>query len=200
MAAASWSVRAEDLSDGRGQRLSFEGAEGPVPYAEVCAAWRDDAPFRLLFRRLIADIPFAAVLWETPPVTRTTFDRAFECMLLESSALARMEVDPVPFHDWIQRGEDVVTFANLGGDAILVAPCARDRDDCYPHLAAFARKGSESQWHALWRNVALAVEERVAETSRPLWISTSGLGVAWLHVRLDDRPKYVTHQPYWEAP
>jgi len=32
------------------------------------------------------------------------------------------------------------------------------------------------------------------------WLSTSGLGIAWLHVRLDERPKYYTHAPYRSPP
>jgi len=32
--------------------------------------------------------------------------------------------------------------------------------------------------------------------SRRTWLSTSGLGVGWLHVRLDSRPKYYTYEPY----
>ena len=32
------------------------------------------------------------------------------------------------------------------------------------------------------------VEARIDD--RPLWLSTAGDGVAWLHVRLDQRPKY----------
>ena len=28
------------------------------------------------------------------------------------------------------------------------------------------------------------------------WLSTSGLGVYWLHVRLDSYPKYYTYRPY----
>lgn len=30
----------------------------------------------------------------------------------------------------------------------------------------------------------------------PIWLSTSGLGVYWLHVRLDTRPKYYNHDEY----
>ena len=48
--------------------------------------------------------------------------------------------------------------------------------------------------HALWRTVGEAVSERI--TDRPLWLSTAGGGVAWLHVRLDSRPKYYGHTPY----
>lgn len=32
--------------------------------------------------------------------------------------------------------------------------------------------------------------------TRPVWLSTAGAGVAWLHVRLDDRPKYYSYRPY----
>jgi len=33
-------------------------------------------------------------------------------------------------------------------------------------------------------------------SSRPVWLSTAGGGVSWLHVRLDDRPKYYHHAAY----
>jgi hypothetical protein len=33
-------------------------------------------------------------------------------------------------------------------------------------------------------------------SAKPVWLSTAGGGVAWLHVRLDDRPKYYAHAPY----
>jgi hypothetical protein len=31
---------------------------------------------------------------------------------------------------------------------------------------------------------------------QPIWLSTAGMGVAWLHIRLDERPKYYSHKPY----
>jgi hypothetical protein len=30
----------------------------------------------------------------------------------------------------------------------------------------------------------------------PVWVSTAGMGVSWLHVRLDNRPKYYGYKPY----
>ena len=33
-----------------------------------------------------------------------------------------------------------------------------------------------------------------------LWLSTAGLGVYWLHLRLDTRPKYYSFQPYRKPP
>ena len=34
------------------------------------------------------------------------------------------------------------------------------------------------------------------KNNEPIWFSTSGSGVAWLHFRLDSRPKYYTYKPF----
>ncbi len=36
--------------------------------------------------------------------------------------------------------------------------------------------------------------KRIGEA--PMWLSTAGAGVPWLHVRLEDRPKYYGHAAY----
>ena len=36
--------------------------------------------------------------------------------------------------------------------------------------------------------------------ARPVWLSTAGGGVDWLHVRLDDRPKYYRHREWRQRP
>ena len=93
-------------------------------------------------------------------------------------------------------GQGVVTFANLGGDAILVAPCPEGPPQAYSHLARFVREGSPDQQDGFRTAVGEALEQSV--TAAPLWLSTSGLGVAWLHMRLDSQPKYYTYRPYRE--
>ena len=35
-----------------------------------------------------------------------------------------------------------------------------------------------------------AVYEALVKQGRPVWLSTEGSGVPWLHVRMDSRPKY----------
>ena len=34
----------------------------------------------------------------------------------------------------------------------------------------------------------------------PVWMSTSGAGVSWLHIRLDSRPKYYQYRPFAASP
>jgi hypothetical protein len=92
-----------------------------------------------------------------------------------------------PFHTIA----DDTNLANLGGDACLVAPAPQEPPEAYARLAAFARRAATSQQHELWQAVGAAMAGRLS--SAPLWLSTSGLGVDWLHVRLDKRPNYYTY-------
>ena len=58
-------------------------------------------------------------------------------------------------------------------------------------------KGASAQADRFLRAAGEAVLERVGSGRMlPLWVSTSGAGVYWLHLRLDSFPKYYTHAPY----
>jgi len=177
-------------------QLALHGDDGPLTVADILRLWRDDDIFRGFWVETLRAPPFAAYCWEMPPLRRSNVDRSFECVFVDNPALAATAADPGPFeaHFRAAAGADSVTFDNLGGDARLVAPCPRAEPAVYSHLAVFAREAPDNQARALWRAVAGGAAERLGE--RPLWLSTAGLGVYWLHVRLDDRPKYYRHRPY----
>jgi len=193
--SSMWTSREERLTAPRGLRCSIERDATPASFADVLVAWQDDASFRALFNDLLAAVSFEVFRWETPPVTAATLTRAFEFVLLDCPELARRP-EPQAFAEHFERAPDssVVTFANLGGDAILIAPRLEAAPSAYGHLAAFVREAPEAQRHALWTSVGVAMTRRVGP--RPVWLSTAGDGVSWLHVRLDDRPKYYWFDAY----
>lgn len=122
-----WTVKTAIAEDGS-RRVTLARKGRPLTYAEVLALWRNDAPFRSSFIRLLAATPYDAFLWETPPVTRTTVERGFEFVLVDSPALAALGPDPNAFashFDDAGPAAGAVTFVNLGGDAVLVAPTPR---------------------------------------------------------------------------
>ncbi len=88
----------------------------------------------------------------------------------------------------------VVSFPNLGRNAILVVPCPVSDPQIYGHLAEFTRNAPLNQQHVFWKTIAETMASRV--DTQPVWLSTAGMGVSWLHVRLDDRPKYYAHDEY----
>jgi hypothetical protein len=193
-----WTVQIEQLTGGRGVRVTIDFDASPVSYAEVLRRWQIDPEFRSFFVRLLADLPFSAFRWETPPVSSANANRPFEFVLLDSPGLARApDVDAFREHFRNEAQDGVVEFANLGKDAILVVPCPLGPVSAYGHLAAFTREAPEAQQHALWKLVGSAMQRRLG--ARPVWLSTAGAGVSWLHVRLDDRPKYYGYAPYREG-
>jgi len=189
-----WSAHSEPLTGANGVRFALVLDSRPASFADVLRAWHDDADFRSLFNALLADSPFTAFRWETPPITGATVTRAFECVLLDSPGLARRPEPEAFAEHFANAKEGVVSFTNLGGDAVLVVPCPIIAPSAYGHLATFVRLAPEGQRHALWRSIGQAMARRVG--AKPVWLSTAGAGVSWLHVRLDDRPKYYGYGPY----
>lgn len=173
----------------------------PLSYAEVVRLWIDEEGFRDWFSRLLVGVPLGAYFWEVAPVVRSTLDRGFEFVLVDARSLLGLRPDPEPFAEQlaeVRLASGVAAFSNLGGDAFLVAPLPIGPLSAYAHLAAFVRSAPDQQRHALWRAVARAVEQRIGDD--PLWVSTAGLGVPWLHVRLDTRPKYYRFAAYRNPP
>ncbi len=187
------------MSDGRILKIAIDLESSPVSYAEVLRRWQQDDDFRSWFIDLLADSPFSEFRWETPPITTATVNRPFEFVLLDSPGLVR-NPDAAAFAEYFTDGilGGVVEFSNLGKDAILVVPCPNGPPSAYGHLAAFVRQAPAPQKHALWRFVGSAMQRRLS--AKPVWLSTAGAGVSWLHVRLDDRPKYYGYRPYREPP
>jgi len=190
----------EITDHGRVRKVSIMRHGDALAYLEVLDRWQQDAVFRAFFISLLAAAPYDALRWETPPVTLVTAQRPFEFVLLDSPGLV-VPPDERAFAAYFAAAgarAEIVTFPNLGNDAFLVVPCPRGSVSAYSHLAAFTRHAPRSQNHALWHRVGQAMVQRLG--SEPLWLSTAGMGISWLHVRLDSRPKYYGYHPYRVLP
>lgn len=161
---------------------------------------RHDAHARRALTTRLAGAPFAAFFWEHPPTRGDDLEGEYTDIVLDSPSLARVRADPEPFSGHFTAGSDVVRFSNLGRDARLIVPCPRPQGPGYPHLAAFVRTAPAAQVEALWIAVAEELQQWWAQTDGPVWLSTAGLGVHWLHIRLDSRPKYYRHRPFRQPP
>ncbi len=187
-----WTIEENPVAYGERYRISERGEL--VSYRHMLSLWQQNATFRWFFINQLVSSAHKASRWETPPITRATVDRPFEYVLIDSPGLARQQ-NPRPFASHIgHKDQGVVVFDNLGGDAAMVVPCAQSADTDQCHLLAFLRTAPDDQSHALWLAVGEAALERLSD--KPMWISTAGGGVAWLHVRLDSWPKYYAHAPY----
>ena len=183
-----------EIRAGRHYRLLEDGL--PMSFRRCFELLESDTGFGDWYTAELAGFDAKAFYWELPPMTRATLDEQAEFVLIEAPILQGMPVERAPFaaHFAEAPNEDVIVFRNLGGDAVLVVPCPRGPDEHYPHLAAFLRHAPKAQVRALWRRTAREMLRNIGD--RPVWLSTAGGGVAWLHVRFDSRPKYYSYGPY----
>ena len=145
---------------------------------------------------------FLGYYFECPPVNSNNFDqKTFEFVIVKSETLQFRPVEKEDFQDYFTEEKSAaVTFENLGKDAVLVAPnplMTESKLEIYSHLGSFMRKASDNQLKGFWKIVADNFIEEIQRKSRQnIWLSTAGDGVAWLHIRMDTRPKYYHYLNY----
>jgi hypothetical protein len=193
MPRAGWRAQASAVAGGSRYRL-FRG-ESALSFRELFECFDGDDDFCSWYTQLLAEAAAPAYFWEHPALCDRTLDAEAEFVLLDAPALAAERADPRAFEARFAAAGDakVAVFRNLGGDALLLAPCPRGWSG-YPHLAAFVRAAPAAQVRALWRETARAFARLAG--AEPVWLSTSGLGVPWLHLRFDRFPKYYQHVAY----
>lgn len=192
-----WRMTSEATSDTTLlMRVEHDGA--PLTMHRGLALLETDEAFRSDLVRQLRAAPWEAFFWETPPTSQSHPGR-FEHVLTHAPGLERASADRAAFDEhFAECDEPVAVFDNLGGDATLVVPTPLGDDDGYVHLGRFLQTAIDPQIHMFFATIGRVARAHLS--SRPLWLSTAGMGVYWLHARIDSRPKYYRHQPYRVPP
>ncbi len=189
-----YTVTVDALDEGRIMRYGLLREGAPVSYGHYISSLCEDADFRQYWINLLQASPFAVYRWETPAVHTGNLSAPFTFVLIDHPGLAAV-TDRHAFRQKFEAAEnDVTVFTNLGGDATLVVPVPQRPSTTYNHLGMFTERAPVMQQDAFWQQVGEAMRARIG--ARPVWLNTAGDGVSWLHVRLDDRPKYYRYAPY----
>lgn len=198
-----WTTNRSSLDQARGEKVTIDVRGRPASFAEVVQGLRRDESFRVFFIDALKGTPFSGFFWEMPPIVTSTLNRPFEYVTIETHAFQSLAADPRPFisqlNDHARDSSSVVSFRNLGGDALLLVPRETAAAQAYGHIGAFVRAAPIEQIHELLMAMAVNILSILDSSSQPLWVSTSGLGVPWLHIRFDRFPKYYSHTPYRHA-
>lgn len=146
------------------------------------------------FSQVLEESEYDAYFWEVKPIDLSSLDDVLEFVVVKSKGLVSISARGEDFKQYFNMEKGVVHFPNIGANAELIVPTPISDDTDYAHLAKFVRTGSRDQKIEFWREVIRVYESMI--TDKPKWLSTSGLGVHWLHVRVDSRPKYYQHMAY----
>lgn len=187
-----WKLKKLEINNG--YRFSLKRDDKDASYQETLEAFRDSDMFRSFFISFLQTLPFNSFRWETCPFSNELLQRQFEFVVLDAPSIDRL-ADSTAFQKYIgttQKG--VVSFPNLGKDAHMVVPTYRASSVNYCHLASFSNTAPNLQQHEFWQEVGAIGLELVTDV--PLWLSTAGAGVAWLHIRFDSSPKYYKYSEF----
>lgn len=166
-------------------------------FNDVIALWKTNMEFAEFWRQSILKLGYPAVFWEVKPINMLTLQEDFECVILPAKQLENIHAQPEVFKQHFKISSPVANFSNLGNDAILIAPCPTTSPGTiknYAHLISFLTNADAIANKTIWQSLAEEIESQLSLNN--LWISTSGLGVYWLHIRLDSYPKYYQYQKY----
>jgi len=173
-----------------------------LTYLEFLEGLNKDPNILKDFINILQNVDFSSYFFETPKVTQKTLkSTTFEFVLAKADQLDSVQADERTFEDYFGSCKDrlVTNFLNLGGDAMLVVPCpvSGGHKQDYVSLAPFVRSAPREQIEQFWKTSAQVMRDHLKSKGKnPTWMSTSGLGVYWLHLRMDSRPKYYTYSPY----
>ena len=194
-------ITQQPLPDATGIRLRIADDHGqPLRFDTVFDRWRAarDDGLRRQWTDALRALPYPACFWELPALHPAMLARPFECVCLDAPQLANVrhpaDRDSFARAFAVDDGTPFASFDNLGRNALLIAPRPRAATSDYRHLLRFLRLASDADADRLWQRIAQELPARMAR--EPVWLSTAGLGVNWLHVRLDRQPKYIQHGPY----
>lgn len=179
---------------GSNRRLAASTWRGPLSIGAFIEGMEYHDGLIDAFTQELLAVDCIAMRWELPPLTEANWKAPFECVVLDAPSLERPATPQTFAEHYDQARDGVVFFPNLRGDATMIVPTPTRSGDSFPHLLAFLRTAAREQVRAFWK--AVAVVTRTGVGDEPCWLSTAGAGVAWLHARLDSRPKYIRHAPY----
>jgi hypothetical protein len=138
----------------------------------------DTFKYKLIY--LLLQIKYKAYFWECD---RVILNKPFRFAIFDSKTLAKKKQDNNAFKGIINCSKNAIDFPSLTKDVHLVVPCNKNSSTIYTSIATFSRTANIHQQYMFWKKVGQNIKEGD-------WVSTSGLGVYWLHVRIATRPKY----------
>jgi len=152
------------------------------------------------------DYPY--VFFECPCVNSETLNSPFEFVLIRTEHFKNSNVEKAAFLNHFRKPENInngleaIYFDNLGKDGVMIVPKGTNGEEhkYYSNLMGLMRKGHRQERDDFWKLAGeQAIEIVHSKPMKNMWMSTSGLGVDWTHLRLCEKPKYYNYSTYKTA-
>lgn len=186
-----------------------------MSYLQCMRLLRDSQSFRLLWQTVLNEqgkLLGGTYFWECIPTTPSTiFITPMQYVLVGYKTRTLTSRAPKASCDSfapnleskssVVISKSIAAFPNLSGDSILIVPkglTLLSNYQCYLDIGTFTKSCPYAQQDALWQYVGQYITRaiEVRDPNDVLWLNTHGLGVPWIHIRLDQKPKYYAFEYY----
>ncbi|MCH2085483.1 MAG: hypothetical protein MK226_24080 [Saprospiraceae bacterium] len=178
-------------------RFRLKNGEKFLTFKDVFELWTNNPKFVKFYKDQLIKLDYEAFYWEHPAIKKEFLEKKYECILQRSRPLEHLPINESAFKDFIHKNELVTDFLNMGKNAILVVPTKKIDKEIYNHMGKFIRLAEQEQIIEVFKRVGKSILEEI-ENQKLIWLNTAGLGVVWLHIRMDTRPKYYKTTRYKE--
>jgi len=140
-------------------------------------------------------------------VIDSNLSNEYKEIYIESDKLEKISQDYNSFKEYFIKPKNkyVTSFTNLSGNSVLVVPVPNKTKTKtkskhnYTTLKDFIDNAPLKKQKAFWIHVAECVIELLKIVDK-VYLNTHGLGVYYLHVRLDTIPKYYSKELLYTLP
>lgn len=168
--------------------------EKRLTFNDVIIFWKNSIEFIEFYNSILAESNYDSFFWEHPPMNIKSLESYYEFVLIKTNALSKITQDEFTFSEYFSYQKKANSFYNLGKNAKLIIPTLTNKSVNYSSISKFVRTSNKDQYREFWKLVGVEYETELGDKWK--WLSTSGLGIHWLHVRIDSRPKYYTFKEY----
>jgi len=177
----------------------------PMTAKDVMTSFQEDVNFNFWWIDYLSSFE-KPYFFECAPVTESNFDtKEFKFEIIESEELShRYWTNLEDFSEYIKKTNKIKTasFLNLRKDTTLLIPQPLKGIDInsYSQLYTFMKDAPLRQKIDFWKDVGQQFENSLLSGSsgssssklskKPLYMSTHGLGVSYIHIRFANKPKY----------
>lgn len=181
-------------------KIIFYKNKKPLKWIEVINLWKSNPAFNNFFTNIINECQFTDYFFECPGINlKKIYKQIFEFRLIKYSRLFP-STDLKAFEDQRKnKSKSILVFPNLSHTSILIIPNKEQKSnfEIYNSIGSFLRGGTSKQINLFFSQIGITLEKLLQDNQgKKIWLSTHGLGVHWLHIRLDFSPKYYQTECY----
>lgn len=147
----------------------------------------------------IFDLKTNGIFFECIPVSFKTLKSTFRFVVITTNLFKNIQPNSQPFQNYFDGKSLTTSFLGKSGDVLLVVPQPMNNvsEITYTHLYNFIKYSSPEYFKNVFAEcIKLLCETMQENKNTKYWLSTSGLGVSWLHFRIDTIPKYYNYEEY----